>query len=67
MSRNDTGCGLAVRLESARMTARQHADGGTCFHCKPDGSCEQNAWARQELIQHARRNPTATPARPENN
>ncbi|WP_326564298.1 hypothetical protein [Micromonospora peucetia] len=56
MSRNDTGCGLAERLESARMTARQHADGGSCFHCTSDG-CEQNAWAQQELTQHARRTP----------
>ncbi|MFG1888129.1 GPP34 family phosphoprotein [Micromonospora sp. NPDC049051] len=60
MSRNNEGCGLAERLESARMTARQHADGGTCFHCKPSG-CDQNLWAQQELTQHARRDPAATP------
>ncbi|WP_158619004.1 hypothetical protein [Micromonospora sp. M71_S20] len=40
------------------MTARQHADGGTCFHCKPDG-CDQNAWAQQEFAEHTRRNPAA--------
>jgi hypothetical protein len=34
------------------MTDQQHADGRTCFHCKPDDSCDQNAWAQQELARH---------------
>ncbi|MER5337957.1 hypothetical protein [Micromonospora sp. NPDC002717] len=62
MSRSDEPCGPADRYASARMTEKQHADGSTCFHCQPDGSCEQNAWAQQELARHPGRHAEAPPA-----
>ncbi|MFI7026956.1 hypothetical protein ACIBMZ_30010 [Micromonospora sp. NPDC049900] len=39
------------RFESARNTALQHRNGGTCFHCQ-DGRCGQHAWAIEELGRH---------------
>lgn len=62
MSRGDEPCGPADRFASARMTDKQHADGRTCFHCKPDGICEQNAWAQQELARHLARRPETAAA-----
>ncbi|RIV32714.1 hypothetical protein D2L64_24425 [Micromonospora radicis] len=39
------------RFESARNTALQHRDGGTCLHCRHD-RCGQHAWAIEELARH---------------
>ncbi|MFI7209295.1 hypothetical protein [Micromonospora aurantiaca (nom. illeg.)] len=36
-------------FDSARRTAIQHDDGGTCFNCTDRKDCKQYAWALDQL------------------
>lgn len=40
------------RFDSARRTAQQHANGGTCFNCTDSKICTQYTWALEELSRH---------------
>lgn len=49
MSPIDDSDRAADVFDSARRTALQHGDGGTCFNCTDSKDCKQYAWAVDQL------------------